>query len=357
MLKRNIIVIGASAGGVETLRCLVKLLPVEMPAAIFVAMHFPSYATSLLPQILNRCGTLPALHPNDGDPIELGRIYIAPPDYHLVLHQHHMRLGRGPRENGHRPAIDVLFRSAAQSHNQRVIGVILSGMLDDGTAGLKVIKERGGMAIVQDPQEALFDGMVSSAINNVSVDAILPISDLAVRLVTLSQDTIQEDASMSDNFEKEAKAVADSKADLEQGHHPQTSPSMVTCPDCGGVLWEIESNGLIRYRCHVGHVYSSDSLVSEQSNLVEISLWSAVRALEEKAALSRRMAKQAHDQNRSMSEAQFLARAEEAKQQANVIRGLIAEQAEKVTGRRRSRDEGVRMRDGNGNGNGDGDGG
>ncbi|MGV0028034.1 chemotaxis protein CheB [Phormidesmis priestleyi] len=329
MLNRHIIVIGASAGGVETLSRLVKLLPAELPAAIFVTVHFPSYGTSLLPQILNRCGTLPALHPHDGDPIEPGRVYVAPPDYHLELHDQHIRLSRGPRENGHRPAIDVLFRSAAQAYNQRAIGVILSGMLDDGTAGLKAIKERGGVAIVQDPQEALFDGMVRSAINNVSVDAVLPISDLAARLVALSQDVIQEEPAMSDNFEKEAKAVAASKADLEQGHHPQTSPSMVTCPDCGGVLWEVKDNGLIRYRCHVGHVYSSDSLVSEQASLVETALWSAVRALEEKAALSRRMAKQAHDQHRSMSEAQFVARAQEAKQQADVVRRVIAEQTKK----------------------------
>ncbi|KAM3105397.1 chemotaxis protein CheB [Phormidesmis sp. 146-33] len=334
MPNRNIIVIGASAGGVETLTQLVSALPKDLSAVIFVTVHFPSYGTSVLPQILDRCATLPAFHPKDGDPIELGKIYVAPPDYHLVLHNHRIRLSRGPRENGHRPAIDVLFRSAAHSYGQRVVGVILSGLLDDGTAGLKVIKERGGMAIVQNPDEASFDGMVRSAIENVKVDLVLNVSDIALRLVALSQETVREDDSMSDNFEREVEVVATSKADLEQGKHPQTTPSMVTCPDCGGVLWEVKTNNLIRYRCHVGHVYSSDSLLSEQASLVETSLWSAIRALEEKAALARRMAKQARDQNRLLSEAQFLARADEAKQQADVVRRVVAEQTDKVSNKR-----------------------
>ncbi|MBW4541219.1 MAG: chemotaxis protein CheB [Myxacorys chilensis ATA2-1-KO14] len=328
MLERNIIVVGASAGGVETLSQLVKALPADLPAAVFVTLHFPSYATSMLPQILNRCHTLPALHANDGDPIEPGRVYIAPPDYHLLLDNGHIRLDRGPRENGHRPAVDVMFRSAAQSYGQRTIGVILSGMLDDGTAGLKLIKAHGGVAIVQDPNEALFDGMVTSAIKNVKVDAILRLSDLAAQLVVLSQNPVEKDTPMSTNLEQEAEIVAQSKAKLEQGEHPETSPSMVTCPDCGGVLWELRDNGLIRYRCHVGHAYSSDSLLSGQTDLVEASLWSAVRALEEKAALAVRMAKQAQEQKRMYSEAQFLRRAEEARQQANVVRGVIATQIE-----------------------------
>ncbi|MBW4419962.1 MAG: chemotaxis protein CheB [Myxacorys californica WJT36-NPBG1] len=330
MLERNIIVVGASAGGVETLSQLAKALPADLPVAVFVTLHFPSYATSMLPQILNRCCTLPAMHANDGDLIELGRIYIAPPDYHLLLGNSHIRLDRGPRENGHRPAVDTMFRSAARSYGPRTIGVILSGMLDDGTAGLKLIKAHGGIAIVQDPSEALFDGMVSSAIKNVKVDAILRLSDLAAQLVVLSQNPVEEDNSMSNNLEQEAELVAQSKAELEQGEHPETSPSMVTCPDCGGVLWELRSNGLIRYRCHAGHAYSSDSLLSEQADLVETSLWSAVRALEEKAALAERMAKQAREQKRMLSEAQFLRRAEESRQQADVVRGVISTQGEKM---------------------------
>lgn len=296
--KRNIIVIGASAGGVEALTRLVKSLPVDLPAAVFVTLHFPSYGTSFLPNILNRCKTLLAQHPYDGQRIEFNRIYIAPPNEHLLFRDRHIHLGHGPRENGHRPAIDVMFRSAARAYKQQVIGVILSGMLDDGTAGLKVIKAHGGVALVQDPNEAAFNSMPRSALEYVRVDAILKLTDLANRLAILADSPAEERNSMTDTFENEAEQVAQSKGDLEQGEHPDLPPSTLTCPDCGGVLWEIRNNGMLRYRCHVGHVYSMDSLVSEQANAVETALWSAIRALEEKAALARRMAAQAREQQR-----------------------------------------------------------
>jgi two-component system chemotaxis response regulator CheB len=389
MHSLNIIAIGASAGGVETLTRLVKQLPPDLPAAILVVLHFPSYGTSVLPKILDRCHTLPALHVRGGETIQHGQIYIAPPNHHLLLHHNQIRLSIGPRENGHRPAIDTMFRSAAHTHGRRVIGVILSGMLDDGSAGLAVIKAYGGIALVQDPQDALFDGMPRSAIENVDVDAVLKLSDLAARLVILSRKFTTGDAlmsnfsdqshfshsesddsqgelsqndpaseffdndSVSDHFmlddvpdgrsseppqsdpltadaiALEAQIVAQSKADLEQGEQPETSPSMVTCPDCGGVLWEVRKNNLVRFRCHVGHAYSIDSLLSEQANSVETALWSAVRALEEKAALARRMAERLREQNYSGSAERFDHRAKDAAQQAQTLRQVIASQTDK----------------------------
>ena len=322
MPTRDIIVIGASAGGVETLASLVQDLPANLAAAIFVVVHFPAYATSVLPEILSRAGQLPALHPEDDTEIQNGCIYVAPPGYHLILQPSRIRLSSGARENGHRPAIDPLFRTAAKTYRQQVIGVILSGLLDDGSAGLKVVKQCGGLAIVQDPQDAMFNGMVKSAIAHVAVDYILPVAEIAAQLVLRSQDIVERGVlPMTDELE-EAKVVREDKAALERGEH-SGAPSMLTCPDCGGVLWELGNGDLLRYHCHVGHVYSAESLVAEQSDAVEAALWSAMRALEEKAALARRMAEQAREQGRSLSEVRFLEQANQTSEQAKIIRHLI----------------------------------
>jgi two-component system chemotaxis response regulator CheB len=230
MHSLNIIAIGASAGGVETLTRLVKQLPPELPAAILVVLHFPSYGTSVLPKILDRCHTLPALHVHGGETIQHGRIYVAPPNHHLLLHHDQIRLSLGPRENGHRPAVDTMFRSAAHAHGRRVIGVILSGMLDDGSAGLAVIKAYGGIALVQDPQEALFDGMPRSAIENVDVDAVLKLSDLAARLVILSRKLTTEDALMSKSSDQSHSSYSESnnlpfESDHSKSEIPQNDPA------------------------------------------------------------------------------------------------------------------------------------
>lgn len=341
----DIIVIGASAGGVEALVRLVEALPSNFPAALFVVVHFPTHSTSVLPQILSRCGDLPALHPGDGERIQPGRIYVAPPDYHLLLRQGFIRLGRGPRENGHRPAIDSLFRSAARAYGNRVVGVVLTGMLDDGTAGLAVIKSRGGLAIVQDPDEALFSAMPRSAIEHVAVDYVLKVADIAPMLVEKAYEPVKENGAVAkdengamakDELELEAEIVAQNKARLEQGA-VSGHPSPLTCPECGGVLWELHQDNLIRFRCHVGHAYSLDSLLTEQADSIETALWSAVRALEEKAALAQRMATQAYQQNRSKSADQFRERAQEAKQQADLVRQVIQQHQDPIKSSEKNR--------------------
>lgn len=335
MLQRNIVVIGASAGGVEALSTLVKGLPADLPASLFVAVHFPPSGISILPDILNRAGPLRALHPADGATIQLGRIYVAPPDHHLQFTPSgQIRLSRGPRENGHRPAIDPLFRSAARIYGQRVIGIILTGTMDDGAVGLLMVQKLGGVAIVQDPDEAMFDGMPRSAIATTTVDHILPLAEIAAVLSTLVHTVFEEEeestivsdnAALGTKLNTEGEIVARNKAALERGEHPD-APSPITCPDCGGVLWELRDNDLIRFRCHVGHAYSSESLLMLQADDVEKGLWSAVRALEEKAALCRRMAHQAGLQNRPKSEALFLERAQDAKDHADIVRQVVMQQ-------------------------------
>lgn len=323
----RIIVIGASAGGVEALTSLIKELPADFPAAIFIVLHIPSFGTSVLPQILTRCGALPAVHPHDRQEIQPGRIYIAPPNHHLLVQRGQIRLSVGPRENGHRPAVDTLFRSAAQTYRQRVIGVVLSGTLDDGTAGLAMIKARGGTTIAQDPKEALFDSMPRSAIEKVEVDHIFKLTEIAAFLQKCAEEPVEEEEMTEDELARELTIVSADKASMERGEQPD-SASPLTCPECGGVLWELRNNNIIRFRCHTGHVYSSDSLVAEQAGDVERALWSANRALEEKAALARRMAVAAHEQNRSLSEAQFIQRAEEAEHHAALLRQVILQQSQ-----------------------------
>lgn len=176
---RDIIVIGASAGGVEALLALVGMLSHDLPASVFVVLHTTPWSPSQLPQILNYNGNLPALHPESGQLIEPRRIFIAPPDYHMLLHKDHIQLWHGPKENMHRPAVNPLFRSAAINFKKRVIGIILSGTMDDGTAGLWWVKEFGGLAVVQDPATAKFPDMPQSAIEHVAVDHILNLQRIA----------------------------------------------------------------------------------------------------------------------------------------------------------------------------------
>jgi len=265
-------------------------LPSDLPA-VLVVHHFPGNGVSVLPSILSRAGNLPAAHCVHNEPIVPGRIYVAPPDRHMLLAGNRIHLTRGPRENGHRPAIDPLFRTAAHAFGPRVVSVLLSGALDDGTVGMMAVKEHGGLAVVQDPEEALYAGMLTSAIHRVAVDHVLSIQQIAELLTRLAGETvarqegaeamIPEDLEPQDPSEGEAAAI-------EEGPLPGP-PTALTCPECGGAIWESVNGNLVRYRCHVGHAYTADSMVSAQAALVETALWTAVRALEEKAELSRRL--------------------------------------------------------------------
>lgn len=331
----DIVVIGTSAGGVEALKKIVSKLPQGFSGSVFVVLHLWPGAASALPLILDRAGPLPAVHPSDGERIQDGRIYVAPPDVHMILEGHHIRLIRGPRENRHRPAIDPLFRSAALVYGPRAVGVILTGSLDDGTAGLFAIKSRGGTAIVQDPAEAPYPSMPESAIQNVPVDHIVPLADIAPLLVRLSKREVRASAAKahgnpggnSDDLNKEVKFA---EASMDVLSHDQThpgEPSVFACPECHGSLWEVQEGEVLRYRCRVGHAYTSESLVSEMGDAMEEALWTALRAVEEMSALHKRLADRAEQRELTRVVAHHREDAARHQRSAAVLRNVLQRQA------------------------------
>jgi two-component system chemotaxis response regulator CheB len=325
VVKRNVVVVGASAGGVEALRDLVANLPVDFPAAIFVVLHIPATGTSALPQILRRAGALPVRHASGGEAMQVGTILVAPPDRHLIVFDHATTTTRGPKENGHRPAVDVLFRSAARSLGTRVISVILSGALDDGTAGTIAVKTRGGVCIAQDPREALNGSMPRSAIASGSVDHVLAASKIPAQLATLVEEEVAESTRVeSALMELEAAMAELDETSLTDPDRPGR-PSGLTCPDCQGTLFEIKEGELVRFRCRVGHAWSPESLVAQQSSAHESALWMALRSLQEKASLSRDMGARAQDRGHRLTAEAFERQAEDALKAAGLVRDLIEE--------------------------------
>ena len=323
MANRDVIVVGASAGGVEALSRLARNLPQDLPASVFVVLHIPAQSTSLLPMILSRAGSLPASHPEDGERIENGRIYVAPPDRHLMIEPGRIRVVRGPTENRHRPAIDPLFRSAARAYGPRVIGVILTGTLDDGTAGLVAVKIAGGLAVVQDPSDAFCAGMPKSALRYVEVDYVLPLREIGPLLTRLSRDSLESAVGpVSEEMVKETKLAEFDMETMQDDDKPGT-PSAFSCPDCSGVLWEIEEGNLLRFRCRVGHAYSTDSMNLAQDEAIERALWAGLRALEERAALSRRMATHARERNMDGIAIPFEEKLRQTEEQAELLREVL----------------------------------
>jgi len=321
--KHDVIVIGASAGGVEAISRVVADLPRDLPASILVVLHI-SRGRSLLPEILTRASRLPATHPMDGEPLEYGRIYVAPPDHHLVVDAGVARVAHTASENGVRPAIDPLFRSAARVYGSRVIGVVLSGTLDDGAAGIVAIKQGGGVTIVQDPEEASSPGMPRNAIGTGRVDHVLPLADIPLLLSAL----VEEDAP------SRLPAVEQSqlrRMEPDLGRMPLAThaedrpgrPSIFTCPECHGTLWEFDDQRLLRFRCRVGHVYSPESMVAAQSDEVDRALWVALRTLEERAALAYRLAERGRERSHHWVDHAFTTRAREAEREAADIRELL----------------------------------
>lgn len=282
MTKHNIIVIGTSAGGVEALCEMAKHLPKDLEASVFVVMHVGD--RTMLPKILSRCGNLPAVCAEHEKPYRRGCIYCAPAQHHLAIKNGKTVLSRGPRENGHRPAIDVLFRSAARTHRSKVVGVVLTGGRDDGSAGLFAIKARGGVAIVQDPAEALTPNMPRNALNMIDVDFCLPIrqiADVLVQLVNGKATNITE--SPDGGTSTEDQATADRPTSEPPGHQIPFA-----CPECNGPIYEIKDGELARFECFVGHRFSPESLSEQHAEALERALWTAIRKLKERVVLHRR---------------------------------------------------------------------
>lgn len=321
VVQRDLIVIGASAGGVQALQQLVADLPPELPASVLVVLHMMSSGTSVLDAILERAGELIVTKAADGERLERGHVYVAPPDCHLLVRGPNIHLSNGPRENGHRPAIDPLFRSAARAYGSRTVGVVLTGTLDDGTDGLRLIKERGGATVAQDPEDAAYGEMPESAIEFVGPDRVVPLEGMARVLCELI-DTPLEPADAGGVSDPRAQPV--DLVEVELGREePDGDASLLTCPDCGGVLMEREEGGVVRFACQVGHAYSPESLVEKQGDALESALWQALRTLEERADLLNRMAKRASRRGLQDTGARMERKAETVTNHAVEIRNTI----------------------------------
>lgn len=282
-VKRDVIAIGASEGGFRVLMDLVARLPQDVPAAILVVLHIGSFP-SRLPELFNARGPNPAVHPYSGQPVRPGTIYVAPPDHHMRVHDASIRLSRGAREHHARPAIDPLFRSVAIDFGTRAVGVILSGRLDDGTAGALAIKQCGGMIVVQDPGDAEQPSMPASVCEHVRVDRCVVRSQLAATLLDVIGTQAVEPVVVPAAMLCEQRISEGEAHPMEDLNH-LGKPSAFTCPDCEGVLWEIAGSQPRRFRCHTGHAFSLRSLEHTHAINTNQTLWSALRALQEREAL------------------------------------------------------------------------
>jgi two-component system chemotaxis response regulator CheB len=325
-MRRDIVVIGASAGGIEALRVLAGGLPRQFRASVCVVTHVSADSPGILDTILDRSGPLPAVMVRTPQRLRTGVIYVAAPDHHLIVEPSLLRPTRGPRENRFRPAIDPLFRSAAQVYGPRAIGVILSGGLDDGTAGLWAIKRLGGTAIVQDPAEAMVAAMPRNALEHVKVDHCVPVAEIPGLLVRLTAEPMEEEEgyTVPESLKIEVN-IAGENDPLKAGVEQLGEPSTYACPECHGVLRRVDEGDRVRFRCHTGHAYSAETLISEFDQTIETALWNSIRALQEKVLLIRNLAKHASERDdRPLAEA-LVRRAHEAHERAEAVRRAVTE--------------------------------
>jgi len=320
-MAKDIIVIGASSGGIEALRVLTAALPAYLPASLFVVVHTAPESPALLAEILGHAGKLPVTNAKDGERIQPGTIYVAPPDRLLLIEPNRVRVTQGPKENRFRPAIDPLFRSAAQTYGPRVVGVILTGYLDDGTAGLWTVKQLGGTAVVQDPADALVPIMPLNAITHVKVDYCLPLEEIAPLLVRLTSEAAVEEGAFQvpKKVEIEVNIAKEQKA-IDAGVLQLGEPSNYACPECHGVLLQMKEGTLFRFRCHTGHAYSIESLLTDITEKMDDALWNSIRAFEEGELFMRHMAQHLGHGEDSQSAESILKRADETKRRAGLMR-------------------------------------
>lgn len=324
MPKRDLIVIGASAGGVEALKTVVAGLPAGLPAAVLVVLHVPGDLRSALPEILARTSRLPCAHAREDRALALGTITVAPPDRHLTVRGGRVHLSRGPRVNGHRPAADPLFQTAAVARGNRVIGVILSGALDDGAAGMVDIRSAGGITIVQDPDDALYAGMPRSVLELTSVDHVLPASEIPAALVALAGREVPHRRTSSLPEENMSSPTDQLEIELASAADPSDPASGMTCPECHGSLWLKTNGDTERYRCRVGHTYTPKGLFAAQSEALEDTIWASYRALEESASLAQRLADRARNkQGLPLLAERYERKHADAEDRADVIRAVL----------------------------------
>lgn len=324
MGKRNIIVIGASAGGFEALKKLVQKLPADLDAAIFIVWHMSPDVRGILPDVLNRLGTVHASNAYDKEPIRMSRIYVAPPDHHLILEDGLIRVTHGPKENRFRPAVDPLFRSAAYEYGRRVIGVILSGALDDGTAGLWRIKANGGLTVVQDPADAEVPSMPENALRGVQIDHCVPIAELGDLLVALSSEEINEkEEVMKDEKTKIEISIAVDEHALAKNVVDLGVLSPFACPECHGVLTKIMDGSLTRFRCHTGHAYTADALMVSLTEGIEEGLYNAIRGMDESVLLLNHIGDHYAEINQPKLAAAYFKKAQETEARSSLVRNAV----------------------------------
>ena len=324
--KFSVIVIGTSAGGMDALKKLLSQFPADFAAPILVVNHMTAAVSGeMLIVTLNNVSKLKCLYPENGQRVEAGHVYIAPPDYHMLIEQGVIIITKGARENRYRPAIDPLFRSAAVAYGNRVIGIVLTGYLDDGTSGLIAIKRSGGICVVQSPKDAAYPGMPQSALDNLKIDHCVPISEMGSLLTKLLARKLGSKKKIPDDIVIEAKIAQRVLSDLPA---VQALGEQVpfNCPECGGVLWKMAVGKFLRYRCHTGHAFTSAALIAVQTSKIEETLWVALRMFEERKNLFTTVSKQ----KTGVSSKLASQRAEESTVHINRIRAMLTSSNEKM---------------------------
>jgi two-component system chemotaxis response regulator CheB len=319
MANRDILAVGTSAGGVDALIRLAKGLPRDLPASVLLTIHLPSHARSALDDVLTRAGPLPATFAEDGEILSKSRIYIAPPDRHLLIDSDRLSLGEGPRENNARPAIDPMLRSAAVCCGSRSIGVVLTGTLGDGASGLWAVHQAAGITVVQDPKDAAFAEMPMTALNRAKPNHVVPLADMPALLTKLAHQPAGDAKPLprSIGYEVEIARMGHSGMDEMDALGRR---SVLACPDCGGVMWEIDEGDLSRFRCHVGHTYTAEVMSLALDENLRRALASATRALDERTALARKLYNQALAGRHRLLAENWARKIQESEREAEIIR-------------------------------------
>ena len=326
-LARDVVVIGASAGGVEALSAFFSALPPDLGAAVLVVLHISPDAPSQLAPILQRLTAMPVKAAEDGEEVAPGQVYVASSDRHLMVQDDRVRITRGPREGRARPSVDVLFRSASLAYGPRVIAVVLSGALDDGTAGAWAVKDRAGLVLVQEPTEAMQSSMPESAIRHVAVDHVAPVAMLAAIVAGLVGSPVSAAPASTDRRLEVETLVAAEGNGLQAGVMELGEISRYTCPDCHGVLVQIEEGSIVRFRCHTGHAFSLMSLLSEVNEAIDTGLWDTLRAIEERVMLLRHMGEIAQAAGRHEEASTCKRQSEDTGARLKAIRDLVLDPA------------------------------
>lgn len=322
MANRDILAVGASAGGVEALLSLARTFPADLPASVLVTLHLPPHMRSSLDEIMGRAGRLPAAFARDGEILRKAHIYIAPPDRHLLLDGPRVCLGEGPRENNSRPAIDPMLRSAAVCCASRTIGVVLTGTLGDGASGLWAVRQAGGIAVVQDPSDAAFPEMPLAALNRANPDHVVSLADLPALLESLVRQPAGETRPLPHSVQYEVEIARTGRGSMDELDNIGRR-SVLACPDCGGVMWEIDEGDLARYRCHVGHTYTDEVMSMALDENLRRALAGALRALEERLSLAQKIYAQAKKAGHRLLAENWSEKMRECEKELGVVRASV----------------------------------